>query len=78
MNADAKSILAGELERRRREQETLLRERSDHDPLTFYNAHPIDDYTDHRGMKYRLGPSKTQLECLMDTSTYRILEGGNR
>lgn len=78
MNADAKSILAGELERRRQEQEFLRKQRGDQDPLTFYNAHPIDDYTDHRGMQYRLGPSKTQLECLMDTSVYRILEGGNR
>ena len=78
MNALSPEILKVELERRKQEQALLREQQRDQDPLTWYNANPIEDYTDPKGMTYRLGPSKTQLACMMDTSLYRILEGPNR
>ena len=50
-----------------------------HDPLTFYNETPIEKYWyEDLGEYRRLGPGPTQLQALLSTKTFRMVEGGNR
>lgn len=67
------------LEQRRREQEELEEKAKREDPLTYFNEHPIEDYYDERLDKtFRLGPGPNQLAAIMDVSTWRLVQGGNR
>lgn len=49
------------------------------DPLTFYNEHPVESFFyEQLGENRRLGPGPSQLEALLSTKTFRMVEGGNR
>ena len=76
---EADDIIRAELSRREAERKALEDERVRNDPLTWYNANPIENYFDEqKGVTYRLGPGPTALKCMLDQSKYRMLEGGNR